>query len=165
MIEIAPLAFMRGRTLSHAMIILDEAQNTTSMQMKMFLTRIGEGSKMIVTGDPTQIDLPAGKIRGCSRPWPFSKASRMSLISPSPAATWFAASWSARSSTPMRRRPNGVSAMADGGLVARAGASRLEIEIVPLRSLGQHRGERRRAVARRWLPSRRLRQRADAPAK
>ena len=64
MIEIAPLAFMRGRTLSHAMIILDEAQNTTSMQMKMFLTRIGEGSKMIVTGDPTQIDLPAGKDSG-----------------------------------------------------------------------------------------------------
>jgi phosphate starvation-inducible PhoH-like protein len=63
-IEIAPLAFMRGRTLSHAMIILDEAQNTTSMQMKMFLTRIGEGSKMIVTGDPTQIDLPAGKDSG-----------------------------------------------------------------------------------------------------
>jgi len=55
---------MRGRTLSHAMIILDEAQNTTSMQMKMFLTRIGEGSKMIVTGDPTQIDLPAGKDSG-----------------------------------------------------------------------------------------------------
>jgi phosphate starvation-inducible PhoH-like protein len=64
MIEIAPLAFMRGRTLSHAMIILDEAQNTTSMQMKMFLTRIGEGSKMIITGDPTQIDLPAGKDSG-----------------------------------------------------------------------------------------------------
>jgi phosphate starvation-inducible protein PhoH and related proteins len=64
MIEIAPLAFMRGRTLSHAMIILDEAQNTTPMQMKMFLTRIGEGSKMIVTGDPTQIDLPAGKDSG-----------------------------------------------------------------------------------------------------
>jgi phosphate starvation-inducible PhoH-like protein len=55
---------MRGRTLSHAMIILDEAQNTTSMQMKMFLTRIGEGSKMIVTGDPTQVDLPAGKDSG-----------------------------------------------------------------------------------------------------
>jgi phosphate starvation-inducible PhoH-like protein len=64
MIEIAPLAFMRGRTLSHAIIILDEAQNTTPMQMKMFLTRIGEGSKMIVTGDPTQVDLPAGKDSG-----------------------------------------------------------------------------------------------------
>ena len=59
-IEIAPLAFMRGRTLANAFVILDEAQNTTSMQMKMFLTRLGEGSKMIVTGDPTQIDLPPG---------------------------------------------------------------------------------------------------------
>lgn len=63
-IEIAPLAFMRGRTLSHAAIILDEAQNTTSMQMKMFLTRIGEGSRMIVTGDPSQIDLPVGQNSG-----------------------------------------------------------------------------------------------------
>ncbi|MEM7068846.1 MAG: PhoH family protein [Pseudomonadota bacterium] len=59
-IEIAPLAFMRGRTLSNAAIILDEAQNTTSMQMKMFLTRIGENSRMIITGDPSQIDLPPG---------------------------------------------------------------------------------------------------------
>ncbi|MGE3717802.1 MAG: PhoH family protein, partial [Bauldia sp.] len=57
-IEVAPLAFMRGRTLANAAIILDEAQNTTAMQMKMFLTRLGEGSKMIITGDPTQIDLP-----------------------------------------------------------------------------------------------------------
>lgn len=63
-IEIAPLAFMRGRTLSHAAVILDEAQNTTSMQMKMFLTRLGEGSKMIITGDPSQIDLPPGQISG-----------------------------------------------------------------------------------------------------
>jgi phosphate starvation-inducible PhoH-like protein len=59
-IEIAPLAFMRGRTLSNAFIILDEAQNTTSVQMKMFLTRLGEGSRMVVTGDPSQIDLPRG---------------------------------------------------------------------------------------------------------
>jgi len=63
-IEVAPLAFMRGRTLADAAIILDEAQNTTAMQMKMFLTRIGEGSKMIVTGDPTQIDLPRGQESG-----------------------------------------------------------------------------------------------------
>ena len=56
-IEIAPLAYMRGRTLSHSFIILDEAQNTTTEQMKMFLTRMGEGSKMIITGDVTQIDL------------------------------------------------------------------------------------------------------------
>jgi phosphate starvation-inducible PhoH-like protein len=65
-IEIAPLAFMRGRTLSNAAIILDEAQNTTSMQMKMFLTRLGENSHMIVTGDPSQIDLPSGQTSGLS---------------------------------------------------------------------------------------------------
>lgn len=63
-IEIAPLAFMRGRTLNNAFIILDEAQNTTSEQMKMFLTRIGYGSKAIVTGDITQVDLPSGKQSG-----------------------------------------------------------------------------------------------------
>src|SRR5690606_23207763 len=63
-IEVAPLAFMRGRTLSNAVIILDEAQNTTSMQMKMFLTRLGENSRMIVTGDPSQIDLPSGQTSG-----------------------------------------------------------------------------------------------------
>ncbi|WP_461382392.1 PhoH family protein, partial [Devosia indica] len=63
-IEIAPLAFMRGRTLTNAAIILDEAQNTTSMQMKMFLTRLGENSKMIVTGDPSQVDLPRGEKSG-----------------------------------------------------------------------------------------------------
>lgn len=63
-IEIAPLAFMRGRTLAHAAVILDEAQNTTTMQMKMFLTRLGEGSKMIITGDPSQIDLPSGQKSG-----------------------------------------------------------------------------------------------------
>ena len=57
-IQIAPLAFMRGRTLNDAVIILDEAQNTTTHQMKMFLTRLGMGSKMVVTGDVTQIDLP-----------------------------------------------------------------------------------------------------------
>ena len=63
-IEIAPLAYMRGRTLSNAFIILDEAQNTTVEQMKMFLTRLGDGSKMVITGDVTQIDLPEGKRSG-----------------------------------------------------------------------------------------------------
>ncbi len=63
-IEIAPLAFMRGRTLSNAVVILDEAQNTTSIQMKMFLTRLGENSRMIVTGDPSQVDLPSGQTSG-----------------------------------------------------------------------------------------------------
>ncbi|MFM1939922.1 MAG: hypothetical protein RLY32_1664 [Pseudomonadota bacterium] len=63
-IEIAPLAYMRGRTLNHAFIILDEAQNTTAEQMKMFLTRLGFGSRAVVTGDPTQIDLPKGTTSG-----------------------------------------------------------------------------------------------------
>ena len=66
-IEVAPLAYMRGRTLSDAYIILDEAQNTTNEQMKMFLTRLGEGSKAVITGDLTQIDLPPGKISGLKR--------------------------------------------------------------------------------------------------
>jgi len=63
-IEIAPLAFMRGRTLSNAFVVLDEAQNATTMQMKMFLTRLGEGSRMVITGDRTQVDLPRGTTSG-----------------------------------------------------------------------------------------------------
>ena len=63
-IEVAPLAYMRGRTLNDAFIILDEAQNTTQEQMKMFLTRFGFNSKMVITGDITQIDLPSGKMSG-----------------------------------------------------------------------------------------------------
>ena len=63
-IEVAPLAFMRGRTLAHSFVILDEAQNTTPMQMKMFLTRLGQGSRMAVTGDLSQIDLPSGQKSG-----------------------------------------------------------------------------------------------------
>jgi phosphate starvation-inducible PhoH-like protein len=66
MIEVAPLAFMRGRTLTKSCILLDEAQNATTMQMKMFLTRLGEGSRMIVTGDPSQTDLPPGQKSGMS---------------------------------------------------------------------------------------------------
>jgi hypothetical protein len=78
MIEIAPLAFMRGRTLANSVVLLDEAQNTTSMQMKMFLTRLGEGSRMIVTGDPTQIDLPPGQKSGLIEAVRISMASRAS---------------------------------------------------------------------------------------
>ncbi len=63
-IEVAPLAYMRGRTLADAFVILDEAQNTTTAQMRMVLTRLGEGSRMVVTGDPTQIDLPPGQLSG-----------------------------------------------------------------------------------------------------
>jgi phosphate starvation-inducible PhoH-like protein len=63
-IEVAPLAFMRGRTLANAFVILDEAQNTTAVQMKMLLTRLGENSRMVVTGDLSQVDLPRGKRSG-----------------------------------------------------------------------------------------------------
>ncbi|MEM6826078.1 MAG: PhoH family protein [Pseudomonadota bacterium] len=65
-IEIAPLAFMRGRTLANAFVVLDEAQNATAMQMKMFLTRLGEGSRMVITGDRSQVDLPRGVTSGLS---------------------------------------------------------------------------------------------------
>jgi phosphate starvation-inducible PhoH-like protein len=65
-VEVAPLAYMRGRTLSQAFVILDEAQNTTVPQMKMFLTRLGEGSRMVVTGDPSQSDLERGQRSGLS---------------------------------------------------------------------------------------------------
>ncbi|MFQ5849028.1 MAG: PhoH family protein [Candidatus Binatia bacterium] len=73
-IEVAPLAFMRGRTLNDSFVILDEAQNTTPEQMKMFLTRLGYGSKAIITGDVTQIDLPAGKPSGLKEAWRILKA-------------------------------------------------------------------------------------------
>ena len=63
-IEVAPLAFMRGRTLAHAFVILDEAQNTTPVQMKMFLTRMGDSTRMVIAGDLTQIDLPVGARSG-----------------------------------------------------------------------------------------------------
>ncbi|MGB7206390.1 MAG: PhoH family protein [Anderseniella sp.] len=72
-IEIAPLAFMRGRTLASAFIILDEAQNTTPQQMKMFLTRLGEGSRMVITGDPTQVDLPPGTASGLTQALDYLK--------------------------------------------------------------------------------------------
>jgi phosphate starvation-inducible PhoH-like protein len=80
-IEIAPLAYMRGRTLNHAFIILDEAQNSTTEQMFMFLTRLGHGSKAVITGDLTQIDLLPTKTPGCSKlsgPCRKSTASRLS---------------------------------------------------------------------------------------
>jgi phosphate starvation-inducible PhoH-like protein len=72
-IEVAPLAFMRGRTLNDSFVILDEAQNTTPEQMKMFLTRLGYGSKAVITGDITQIDLPAGKPSGLKEAWRILK--------------------------------------------------------------------------------------------
>ena len=83
-IEIAPLAFMRGRTLANACVILDEAQNTTSMQMKMFLTRLGENSRMIVTGDPSQVDLPPGQTSGLAEAVRLLDGSKASAMSPLP---------------------------------------------------------------------------------
>ena len=85
MIEIAPLAFMRGRTLSKAAVLLDEAQNATAMQMKMFLTRLGEGSRMMVNGDPTQTDLAAGAevgARGSDQPADFHSTRRPCPLHP-----------------------------------------------------------------------------------
>jgi phosphate starvation-inducible PhoH-like protein len=81
-IEVIPLAYMRGRTLNSAFIILDEAQNTTSAQMKMFLTRMGEGSKMVVSGDVTQVDLPSGVTSGLRDAWQRLRGlSRISFVS------------------------------------------------------------------------------------
>ena len=77
-IEVAPLAFMRGRTLNDSFVILDEAQNTTTEQMKMFLTRLGYGSKAVVTGDVTQIDLPTGKPSGLEGSAALSRNTRVS---------------------------------------------------------------------------------------
>jgi hypothetical protein len=101
-IEIAPLAYMRGRTLNHAFIILDEAQNTTPEQMKMFLTRIGIGAKAVVTGDVTQIDLPRGQKSGlveARRILPTCAAWPSPISTP---PTWCAIRWWRASSTPTR---------------------------------------------------------------
>ena len=86
-IEIAPLAFMRGRTLANAAIILDEAQNTTAMQMKMLLTRLGENSRMVVTGDPSQVDLPPGQTSGLAEAVRLLEESKASVTSPFPPRT------------------------------------------------------------------------------
>ena len=97
-IEVAPLAYMRGRTLNDAFIILDEAQNTSPEQMKMFLTRLGFGSKIVVTGDVTQVDLPAAPSAACGSSRRSSTASRTSASTGSPPTTSSATGWSARSS-------------------------------------------------------------------
>jgi len=81
-IEIAPLAFMRGRTFNNAFVIVDEAQNTTSVQMKMVLTRIGEGSRMVINGDLSQVDLPSGQISGLQESQKIlSKISDIKIVS------------------------------------------------------------------------------------
>ena len=100
-IEVAPLAFMRGRTLNDAFIILDEAQNTTPEQMKMFLTRLGFGSKAVITGDITQIDLPTGRVSGLVEAHDASSAtSRASRSSTSTRRTSCATRSCSRSSRP-----------------------------------------------------------------
>ena len=102
LIEVIPLAFMRGRTLNDSVIILDEAQNTTAGQMLMFLTRMGHGSKMIVTGDDSQIDLPADvSQRPARRPPPAARASRASRSSAWKRATSSATGWCRTSLKPM----------------------------------------------------------------
>ena len=105
-IEVAPLAFMRGRSLNDSFVILDEAQNTTNEQMKMFLTRIGFGSKAVVTGDITQVDLPSRQtVRACA---PSSTSCAACAASPSrmfSRATSCAIRWCNGSSRPMKRAP------------------------------------------------------------
>ena len=100
-IEVAPLGYMRGRTLSDSFIILDEAQNTTAEQMKMFLTRLGFGSKIVVTGDITQVDLPGGAGSGLRGGDATSSMASTTSTSPnSPAPTSCGIGWSPTSSTP-----------------------------------------------------------------
>ena len=119
-IEIAPLAFMRGRTLSNAVVILDEAQNTTAMQMKMFLTRLGENSRMIVTGDPSQVDLPPGQTSGLAEATRLLENVEGIGTRRSPPKTSSATSWW-RGSSPPTTRPT-----------RRAGAGpRIEAKIEP----------------------------------
>lgn len=93
-IEVAPLAYMRGRTLNDAFIILDESQNTTIEQMKMFLTRIGFNSKAVITGDITQIDLPRSANPVCATPSKCWRKSMRSALTSSIAKTWSAIRWS-----------------------------------------------------------------------
>ena len=101
-IEVAPLAFMRGRTLNDSFVILDEAQNTTSEQMMMFLTRLGFGSKAVITGDVTQIDLARRRAPGWWKPGTCSRRWKASPLSTSPNGTWCAIRWSRTSSGPMK---------------------------------------------------------------
>ncbi len=100
-IEIAPLAFMRGRTLSRAFVVLDEAQNATAMQMKMFLTRMGEGARMAITGDASQIDLPRGVTSGLVEASACCAACRRFPLPISPPPMLCATRWSRASSRPM----------------------------------------------------------------
>ena len=139
-IEIAPLAYMRGRTLNHAFIILDEAQNTTPEQMKMFLTRIGFGTKAVVTGDVTQIDLPRGQKSGLiearARPRTTCAASPSPISQPT---TWCAIRWCSASSMPTSATPNETPRENAAAVTA---AIRLELAV-------QYAAAQRRAAVRR----------------
>ena len=106
-IEVAPLAFMRGRTLANAFVILDEAQNTTAVQMKMFLTRLGENAQMVITGDLSQVDLPRGTRSGLRHALEILEACRASPSSTSPMPTSSAIRWSPGSSAPTTRPRTG----------------------------------------------------------
>ena len=108
-IEIAPIAFMRGRTLNDSFVILDEAQNTTSEQMKMFVTRLGFNSKAVITGDITQIDLPNANRSGLVEAIDVLKKSKASRSSSLTRATWCAITWCSGLSTPTRSTKSGRS--------------------------------------------------------
>ncbi len=106
-IEVAPLAFMRGRTLNDSFVILDEAQNTSPEQMKMFLTRLGFNSRMVVTGDITQIDLPRDQRSGLVAVRDIlERGARTSPSSISAARMWSATSWCSGSSRPTESTPS-----------------------------------------------------------
>ena len=157
-VEVAPLAFMRGRTLNNSFIILDEAQNTTPEQMKMFLTRIGFGSKVVVTGDTTQVDVPDGRsgLRGLERVLPASTGSASStsarrdvvrhrIVADIVAAYERADRRRDRPATAdARRRP---SRYARGGTQGRAATASREVFV--RRRAARCRG-RHRPLARRW---------------
>ena len=106
-IEVAPLAYMRGRTLDNAFIILDEAQNTTGEQMKMFLTRLGEGSRMVITGDTTQIDLPDKQKSGLVIASRILRKVDDIAVCEFTNRMWCATSWCRTSSVPTRRQSAG----------------------------------------------------------
>ena len=118
-IEVAPLAYMRGRTLNDAFIILDEAQNTSPEQMKMFLTRLGFGSKMVVTGDVTQVDLPGGTSSGLRVVQEILDGiDDVAVLPADAAATSCGTGWSATSST---RTAAGTPTQQDAGVAAQPG--------------------------------------------
>ncbi len=150
-IEVAPLAYMRGRTLNDAFIILDEAQNTSPEQMKMFLTRLGFGSKMVVTGDVTQVDLPSGiKQRAADRRGHPRRHRGRRRSTGSPPTTSYATAWSGTSSRPTTRSRRSRAAAAPTGPTA---ATATQAPSPPSGTAREHRDPQR--VGRRASTSRR----------